>query len=73
MRIMLIVSALALSACASSAPVEGSSNELARLTAECRERGGILVPSGRPLEGRATVDNYCQIRGATRTSPGGAL
>ena len=72
MRIVLIVSALALSACASAAPPGTASNELARLTADCHARGGILVPSGRPLEGRATVDNICQIRGATRTSPDGA-
>ena len=72
MRIVLIVSALALSACASAAPPGSAANELARLTEDCRARGGILVASGRPLEGRATVDNVCQIRGATRTSPGAA-
>jgi hypothetical protein len=72
MRMVLIVSALALSACASAAPPENSASELARLTADCRARGGILVPSGRPLEGRPTVDNFCQIRGATRVSPDGA-
>lgn len=73
MRIMLIASALALSACAGGAPFESSADELARLSDECRARGGILVPSGRPLEGRPAIDNVCQIRGgATRLDPGGA-
>jgi hypothetical protein len=70
MRIVLIASALVLSACAGGAPLESSADEFARLTADCRARGGILVPSGRPLEGRPTVDNVCEIRGgATRISP----
>ena len=70
MRTLLIAAALALSACAGGAPPESSADELARLSADCRARGGILVPSGRPLEGRPAVDNFCQIRGgATRISP----
>jgi len=69
MRTVLIVSALALSACAGGPPPESSADEFAQLSADCRARGGILVASGRPLEGRPAVDNVCQIRGATRISP----
>ena len=61
--------ALGLSACAGGAPVETSAEELQRLSDECRARGGILVPSGRPREGRPAVDNFCQIRGGS-TPPG---
>lgn len=37
--------------------------ELARLTADCRERGGILTPVGSPTSGRPQTDNVCEIRG----------
>ena len=76
MRIVLLAApaalALTLSACASDMGPNRYQTELDQLSADCEARGGILVPSGRPLEGRATVDNICQIRGATRTSPDGA-
>ena len=60
MRIVLIVSALALSACASAAPPGTASNELARLTADCHARGGVLSPTG-SQSGRPQLDNVCKI------------
>lgn len=58
--------AVSLSACA-SAPSENSYGaELQQLSADCRARGGILVPTGQ-LSARPQADNACQITGgATR-------
>ncbi len=62
--ILAVVSATALSACASTGQaVGGLGDTTAELAAQCRERGGILVPSGRPPTGRPQTDNACQING----------
>jgi hypothetical protein len=60
-----LAAALALSACASSTgPTEGYNAATDRLAAECRERGGILTPTG-GATGRAETDNVCRISGGT--------
>lgn len=60
---LLIVSGLALSACAgSSRPLPTYQQELDQLTAECRERGGVLSSTG-ALTGRPQTEYACQIRG----------
>ena len=65
------VIAVALSACASGAPLETLAERRADLAQDCRERGGILVPSGGPLTGRPEVDNHCRITGGGSRLPGG--
>lgn len=63
---------LALSACASGGASDNPSyaTELDRLTESCRERGGILSPTG-SQSGRPQQDNVCQIRGQPARAPGG--
>ena len=65
-RILLssLLLAAALSACATtpgSRPTYGQ--ELDRLTADCRERGGILSPISGAQTGRPQTDYACEIRG----------
>ena len=67
-RILLstLVLAASLTACAGtprSNPTYGQ--ELDRLTAECRERGGILAPIPGATSGRPQTDYACEIRGGT--------
>jgi len=72
MRILILAAALAstLSACASTGePREGYGQTTAELAAQCRERGGILVPTGRPSTGRPETDNACQINGGASRIP----
>lgn len=59
---MLAIGAgLALSACATrTGPDAGS--ELAKLEADCKARGGVLVQTGRAT-GREALDNICRITG----------
>ncbi len=60
----LLGAALAVSACASTPGSRTTyAQELDRLTADCRERGGILTPVGSPTSGRPQTDNVCEIRG----------
>lgn len=70
MRILILGAALAmiLSACASTG---GGSfgDSTAELTAKCRERGGVLVPTGRPSTGRPEADYACQLNGGSRMPP----
>lgn len=65
-RILLssLLLAASLSACATtsgSRPTYGQ--ELDRLTADCRERGGILSPISGAQTGRPQTDYACEIRG----------
>ena len=62
-----LLAALAVGACASGPPSEDSYGaEERRLADDCRERGGVLTPSG-AMTGRPQVDNVCRISGgATR-------
>jgi hypothetical protein len=55
---------LSTAACATAPSESGYGADMQRLTAECRERGGILINSGANT-GRAEVDNACQIRGGS--------
>lgn len=65
--LLVIIPALTLAACASGAGPNRHQTEIDRLAAECRTRGGILVPLPGPQTGRAAADHACQINGgATR-------
>lgn len=60
----VVGAALTASACASTSGSHPTyQQELDRLTADCRERGGILTPVGAPNSGRPQTDNVCEIRG----------
>jgi len=51
----------------------GTSNyatELDRLTEDCRQRGGILSPTGQQ-SGRPQLDNVCRITGQPSSRVGG--
>ena len=68
--ILTVVLATAVSACASTGqPTEGFGATTAELAAQCRERGGVLVPTGRPSTGRPQTDNACQINGGASRIP----
>ncbi|WP_029417485.1 hypothetical protein [Brevundimonas bacteroides] len=57
-----------LAACATpsaDAPPNSYRADLDRLTADCRERGGILTPTG-ATTGRPETEYACRITGATR-------
>lgn len=60
---LILIGALALSACASGRSSEGFGEGTARLADDCRARGGVLVPAPGPMTGRPEVDNVCQISG----------
>lgn len=61
--VLLALSGVSLGACASSGSrLPSRGEELARLTAECEARGGILTPTGQAT-GREPLDNYCRITG----------
>ena len=70
MRVLILAAAgaLALSACASTGD-DGRPDTTAELAAQCRERGGVLVPTGRPSTGRPETDNACQINGGASRIP----
>lgn len=62
---------LFLGACAGAPGAGGDtySTQLDRLAADCRERGGILAPTG-TQSGRPQTDNVCKISGgASRLTP----
>jgi hypothetical protein len=63
-----VVLALAVSACAATG-AGGFGDKTAELTAQCRDRGGVLVPSGQPATGRPETDNVCQIHGGASRLP----
>ena len=65
-RILLssLLLAASLSACAgTSRPQPTYGQELDQLTADCRERGGILSPISGAQTGRPQTDFACEIRG----------
>lgn len=70
LRAGALVLTAALAGCATGAPVETTSARLDRLEQTCRERGGVLVPSGAALTGRPELDNYCRIVGGASRLPG---
>ena len=63
-----LVAPLALGACATGRPQPTYDEDLAKLTAECTARGGILSPSGAPT-GRAQTDYVCKITGGGSRIP----
>lgn len=64
MRIVLFAApaalAVTLSACASGMGESHYQTELARLSADCEARGGVLAPTG-GQSGRPQLDNVCKI------------
>lgn len=52
---------LALSACTAAGAVRPN-EDLAKLESDCKDRGGILMPSGRAT-GHENLDNVCRISG----------
>lgn len=66
MRILILaapaVLALTLSACAPTMGPSTYTAEFDRLAQECRERGGILAPTGQQ-SGRPQNDNVCKVTG----------
>ncbi|MDP3802103.1 hypothetical protein [Brevundimonas sp.] len=62
---------LVLAGCASTGATGSDNDTVQRLAADCRARGGVLVPSGEAT-GRPQVDNACRITGgASRLTDGG--
>ena len=76
MRILTLaapaVLALTLSACGPTMGAAGGTyaSELDRLAEECRQRGGILAPTGQQ-SGRPQNDNVCRITGQPSSRVGG--
>lgn len=71
-RILLpsLLLAASLAACTGtphSHPTYGQ--ELDRLTADCRERGGVLAPIPGAASGRPQTDYACEIRGGAGRLP----
>lgn len=65
MRNLVLISTLGLlTACASDGAVNSYSAEYDALLASCRERGGILSPTGGE-SGRPQNDYVCRITGQT--------
>ena len=65
-RILLssLLLAASLAACAGTPRSNPTyAEELDQLTADCRERGGILSPISGGLTGRPQTDYACEIRG----------
>jgi len=65
--LILTATAIAVSACAATGDARPNSYraDLDRLTADCRERGGILSPTG-ATTGRPETEFACRISGASR-------
>ncbi|MGX1746315.1 MULTISPECIES: hypothetical protein [unclassified Brevundimonas] len=66
----VIVAPLALAACASGRPLPTYQQEMDQLDAECRDRGGILSPTGLQT-GRPQTDYVCKITGGASRIPQG--
>ena len=68
LTLMIAATALAVSACATapSGDARSHSSELARLSAECADRGGVLEASG-AVTGRPQVDQVCRVSNTGRT------
>lgn len=63
---LVLGAALTAAACATPpGPGSNYSQDMARLTADCAERGGILVPIPGSTSGRPEADNACEIRGGS--------
>jgi hypothetical protein len=67
---LVVAAPLALSACASGRPLPTYQQEMDKLDAECRDRGGILSPTGNQ-SGRPQTDYVCKITGGGTRIPQG--
>ena len=67
MRMLVLAAALSaplgLIGCASGQPHPTYGQEVATLTSECQQRGGILTPIPGASTGQASTDYACEIRG----------
>jgi hypothetical protein len=63
MRLLFATLTLSLLTACAMPPAPDRESDTQRLARECRERGGILAPSGGPLTGRAETDHVCEFRG----------
>jgi hypothetical protein len=62
---LVMLGGAVLAACAG--PTPRGEDEIDRLMAECRAKGGILVPRpGPPVSGNERANQICEIRSATR-------
>ena len=57
-----LLTLLLLDGCAAGPRASGES-DYQQLARECREKGGVLLPTFGPLNGRPQTDNYCELRG----------
>ncbi len=63
MRHLILMSALlGLTACTTTGTGDRYTREFDQLTADCRDRGGILTPTV-TMSGRPQNDNVCKITG----------
>jgi hypothetical protein len=66
-RSVLLLAGLLLSGCATTtARPDGTVSEFQRVSAECRDRGGILTPIPGAATGRVETDYACTISGNVR-------
>ena len=61
--VAICLTAAPLAACASGGSSNAYSDELARLTEDCRARGGILTPNAAQVSGAPERDFACKING----------
>lgn len=61
LSVLALSAATTLSACASTGPTSYD-EDMAKLEADCRARGGILTPTG-AMTGRPQTEYACEIRG----------
>ncbi|MBD7942428.1 hypothetical protein [Brevundimonas guildfordensis] len=65
-----LVAPLTLAACASGRSLPTYQQEMDKLDSECRDRGGIISPTGRQT-GRPQTDYVCKITGGATRIPRG--
>ncbi len=53
---------LALGACTTGGGPGAYQSDYERLTAECREQGGVLIPTGGPITGNPATEYACERR-----------
>lgn len=68
MRALVLIAGLALSGCMPALSVDGP-DRISELDRACRERGGILIPSGAPSTGRPETDYLCRLTGGATRIP----
>lgn len=63
--VLSIAAALVLAACATGPTINRYQTDLAKLDADCRERGGILQPTN-AATGRPETEYFCRLGNASR-------